>query len=162
MRLTPEIRWASHDDEEALSAIDAAVWSPRTSPAEFTGRPYFGGGPAPEDVLVAVAGMVVGYVELGHPTPLPSNRHVVAIGGLAVHPDAQRSGVAGRLLEAAAALARERGARKISLRVLANNETALRVYRRHGFHMEGRLEREFRLDDGYVDDILMAKWLVEA
>jgi len=49
---------------------------------------------------------------------------------------------------------------KVDLRVLSDNDGAIRLYRRHGFVEEGRLARAIRYEDGrYVDDVLMGRWL---
>jgi RimJ/RimL family protein N-acetyltransferase len=62
-------------------------------------------------------------------------------------------------MEAAVERARVLGARKVSLRVLAHNETARRLYERCGFVVEGVLKEEFHLDGRYVDDVFMARYL---
>jgi ribosomal protein S18 acetylase RimI-like enzyme len=111
----------------------------------------------PDDVLVAERnGQIAGYVKMRHPTPLASNDHVWEITGLAVHPDAQGRGAGRALLEAIAAAARERGGRRLTLRVFAPNERARRLYERAGFRVEGILRGEFRAGDEFVDDVLMA------
>lgn len=49
---------------------------------------------------------------------------------------------------------------KINLRVFANNERALALYRSMGFTEEGRRAREIRIGPGvYVDDISMARFV---
>jgi RimJ/RimL family protein N-acetyltransferase len=49
---------------------------------------------------------------------------------------------------------------KIGLAVFANNERAIRLYRRLGFVEEGRRPREVKLGPGqYVDDILMFRFV---
>ena len=53
-------------------------------------------------------------------------------------------------------LARDHGARKLTLRVLASNPGAVHVYRRAGFVEEGRLTGLFLLEGRYVDDLLMS------
>jgi ribosomal protein S18 acetylase RimI-like enzyme len=114
-----------------------------------------------DDVLVFDdGGTVAGYVALGAPTALESNRHVVSIRGLAVAPSHQRRGVARALLTAAEAAARERGARRLTLRVLATNTAARALYEAYGFVVEGVQREEFLLDGRYVDDVLMALDLV--
>jgi ribosomal protein S18 acetylase RimI-like enzyme len=99
---------------------------------------------------------VAGYVALGTPTALESNRHVVLIRGLAVSPGFQRRGIARALLAAAEATARERGARRLTLRVLGTNPAARALYEGYGFVVEGVQREEFLLDGRYVDDVLMA------
>ncbi len=150
------IRPARADDEPALRALDRATWSPVVSPAPLTDRPF-----PLDDVLVCeAAGEVAGYVALGSPTGLESNRHVVLIRGLAVSPSHQRRGVGRALVAAAEAAARERGARRLTLRVLAPNTAARALYEACGFVVEGVLRGEFLLDGRYVDDVWMARDLV--
>jgi ribosomal protein S18 acetylase RimI-like enzyme len=153
------IRPAELVDDEPLAEVDRLTWSRSTSPGPRPpeGRPFFIRGLEPGNVLVAeVGGTVVGYVALGAPTRLASNSHVQEVHGLAVHPAHQGCGVGRQLLQAAADEARSRGARRLTLRVLASNDLARRVYQACGFAEEGILREEFLLDGRYVDDVLMA------
>jgi ribosomal protein S18 acetylase RimI-like enzyme len=156
------IRPARADDADALRALDAETWSPLVSPGPppDAGRLFFGAGLEPGDVLVAeVDGAVAGYAALGTPTPLESNRHVAYVRGLAVSPAHRGQGVGRALVEAAAAAAVARGARRLTLRVLAPNTAARALYESCGFAVEGVLRGEFRLEGRYVDDVLMAREL---
>jgi ribosomal protein S18 acetylase RimI-like enzyme len=101
-------------------------------------------------------GAVVGYVRLRRPTDLPSHRHVLRVNGLAVDPAVQRRGVGRALLVAAIGEARRRGARRLTLNVLATNPGARTLYADCGFVVEGVRRGEFFLEGRYVDDILMA------
>jgi ribosomal protein S18 acetylase RimI-like enzyme len=160
--VTAQIRPATADDDAPLRRLDAATWSWDVSPAPAPppGRPFFREGDRHMDVLVAVAdGAVAGYVKLGPSLPLASNRHVIEVKGLAVDPDHQGRGLGRALLDAAAAEAAERGARRLTLRVLAPNTAARTLYERSGFAVEGVLRGEFLLDGRYVDDVLMAREL---
>jgi ribosomal protein S18 acetylase RimI-like enzyme len=78
------------------------------------------------------------------------------ITGISVDPACQRRGVGQALLDAAVVEARERGARRLTLRVLAHNKAAVRLYEQSGFVVEGVLKGEFFLHGNYVDDVLMA------
>lgn len=155
-----EIRPALDTDIPVLDAIDRLTRAPWNSPAPLpeAGIPLFGPGGAPlEGVLAAVReGEVVGFVQTGRRTPLPSSNHVVEITGLGVHPDARRRGIGSALLAAAVARAAEGGARKVALRVLATNPGAIGLYASAGFAEEGRLRSEFLIDGAEVDDVLMA------
>jgi len=154
------IRPARASDDAALTEIDRATWSSVSSPSPRESLPdtFFDARTSPEDVVVAADGdTAVGYALLRHPTPVRSNAHVLEVQGLAVAPSHQRHGIARRLLDAAAAEARRRGARKLRLRVLAPNEGALALYAKAGFTLEGRLREEFLLDGAYVDDLLLAR-----
>jgi ribosomal protein S18 acetylase RimI-like enzyme len=104
---------------------------------------------------------VIGYAGLTQPSALPSHEHVLELGGLAVDPDRQRNGAGRRLVEAIVELARGHGARKLSLRVLGHNTAARQLYAKCGFVTEGTLKAEFLLNGRYVDDVLMARYLVK-
>ena len=147
------IRPARPADDTALRELDRATWSWSVSPAPASSASL-----DTEGMLVAeVDGEVAGYVALGHPTRLESNRHVLSLRGLAVAPAHQGRGLGRALLEAALAAARERGARRLTLRVLSTNPGARALYEACGFTVEGVLRDEFLLDGRYVDDVLMAR-----
>ena len=153
------VRRARRDDEAALLQIDVATWTADVSPAPTPDppTPFFQDGPALDDVLVAEQdGAVVGYVQVHQPGPLPSHEHVLMIDGLAVAPERQHRGAGRALVLAALAEARARGARKVSLRVLAPNARARRLYESCGFVEEGVLRGEFFLQGRFVDDVLLA------
>lgn len=127
--------------------------APRRDPED----PFFGERTDPGGVLVAEDdGEPLGYVALHQPIPLPSHRHVLEINGLAVDPRHQGRGAGRLLVEEAKREARRRGARKLSLRVLAPNRSARRLYEGCGFVVEGTLRAEFMLEGDDVDDVLMA------
>jgi ribosomal protein S18 acetylase RimI-like enzyme len=154
-----DVRRARVEDDSALSVIDAATWSPLSSPgpAREPGSPFFSDRTQPDDVLVAETdGLVAGYVQLHQSIPLPSHDHVLEVNGLGVDPGQQRRGIGRRLLEEAKREAARRGASKLSLRVLAPNAGARRLYEACGFTVEGVLAGEFVLDGQVVDDVLMA------
>lgn len=155
------IRAATQDDGDRIVAIDRATFSPRVSP---------GTGPTataaafervdPADVLVAEAsGVVVGYLALGHPTPLASNVHVWQVQAVAVDPSRARQGIGRALVRAAVEEATRRGGTRLTLRVLATNPSARALYETEGFAVEGVLHGEFVLDGVEVDDLLMARRL---
>ena len=160
------VRVARTGDEASLTRLDAAAWTPAAgfpSVAEWVNDPFFTfftDDSPPEAHLVAeLDGVLAGYIRVKPVTPLRENAHVLGIVGLAVAPGDRRRGVASALLAAAEQLARARGARKLSLRVLSTNEAAMRLYERHGFQREGTLRDEFWIGGQFVDDVLMAKHL---
>jgi ribosomal protein S18 acetylase RimI-like enzyme len=110
-----------------------------------------------ENVLVAVdeEEEVLGSLFLGPWTDLESSRHVVEVKGLAVDPARQGEGVGAALLDAGIAVARERGARRLVLRVLSGNAGARHLYESRGFELEGSLRQAFLLEGAYVDDLTM-------
>lgn len=157
------VRRAVAEDAVVLGGIDLQTWSSRTSPVapplRYSHYRFFGERTRPRDVLVAESGRAqCGYVKfLGLAHFPPTRAHVLEITGLAVDPHYQRMGIGRRLIEAALDEARERGARKVVLRVLGSNERARRLYDRCGFAIEAFLRDEYLIDGGYVDDIWMAR-----
>lgn len=156
------IRPAQATDNAALAALDLASWTRESSPGERPDeqRDFFDR-LRPEDHLVAVGpdSQLVGYVRMGHPTPLPASHHVMEIQGLGVHPNAHRQGIARALMESAIDIARERGNRKVSLRVMGGNDAAQQLYRGLGFFVQGHLQGEFMIEGEAVDDLMMARHL---
>src|SRR5204862_8134883 len=130
--------------------------SPAPAPPD---GPFFNEHTQPQNVLVAEAGgCVVGYGKIEHPTELPASAHVWHVTGLAVDPEFEGRGAGRALMEALIELARERGGRRMTLRVFAPNERAQRLYARLGFEVEGTLRGEFMVgNQEYVDDVFMAR-----
>ncbi|MBJ7609931.1 MAG: GNAT family N-acetyltransferase [Candidatus Dormibacteraeota bacterium] len=160
-----QIRRARADDDEALGRLDAATWTADVSPAPAPplGTAFFSDRRQPEDTLVAeLDGAVAGYALLRQSVAIPTHAHVLELGGLAVDPQCQRSGIGRLLVEATVDEARARGASKLSLRVLGNNGKAQRLYAACGFVTEGVLRSEFMMDGRYIDDVLMARhWVAQ-
>jgi ribosomal protein S18 acetylase RimI-like enzyme len=155
-----ETRNATREDDRALAVLDAEAWplELRVVPPQDASQPFFGPRRAPEDVIVAtIDSVVVGYARLGRHLPVEANDHVLHLQALAVAEDARGSGIGSQLVEATIGEARRRGARKLGLRVLSTNSRAIRLYERHGFREEARLEEEIRLPDGsFADDLWFA------
>ncbi|MFG3548532.1 GNAT family N-acetyltransferase [Streptomyces sp. NPDC047725] len=154
------IRPAGPEDEQPLRRLDRETWSYQhaVSPRPGPDDPFFTERAGPEDHLVAeLDGAVVGYVRLGFPTPLASNRHVRQIRGLAVAEAARGAGAGRALVRAAVEEARRLGARRITLRVLGHNTAARKLYESEGFMVEGVQPEEFCLDGRYVDDVMMGR-----
>ncbi|KES07306.1 acetyltransferase [Streptomyces toyocaensis] len=160
----PYIRIARPGDEDELARLDRETWSPLhavTPPPRPPYAPFFSERSGPGDHRVAeYAGRLVGYVRLGFPSRLASNAHVRQIHGLAVAEEARRLGAGRALVRAAVAEARERGARRITLRVLGHNTAARALYESEGFVVEGVQPGEFFVGGAYVDDVLMGQSLV--
>lgn len=153
------VRPAVPGDLHRVHEINLATHSTRTSPGPAGGDPDRYRDDLDDLLVATVDRHVHGMVLLGRPTPLASNRHVWMVQGLDVHPDAQGVGLGRRLVAAAMDEARARGGRRLTLRVLANNDVARRFYTSMGFVVEGVLVGEFVLDGVEVDDVLMARRL---
>jgi len=55
--------------------------------------------------------------------------------------------------------AKKNGYEKISLSVFSTNKRAINLYKKFGFEIEGAKKREIKIDEEYVDEILMALFL---
>jgi len=86
--------------------------------------------------LVAADDGVVGFVEAA---PRDGAYHLYR---LYVHPDRWREGIGGRLLERVEAAAHERGADRLTVSVLADNELAVVFYEESGFERIGESHDE--------------------
>jgi len=53
----------------------------------------------------------------------------------------------------------QEGLEKISLTVFSTNNVAISLYKKFGFITEGRMERHFKIEGKYIDDVAMAKFL---
>ena len=84
------------------------------------------------------------------------NRHTAMI-GVAVRQSHVGRGIGKRLLTAAVERARTVGIGRLELTVMVNNDRALRLYRRHGFVVEGQKQGSVKLPGGSVDEIMMAR-----
>jgi ribosomal protein S18 acetylase RimI-like enzyme len=159
-RLT--IRRAVESDDAVLLRIDQTSWDATSGFPSYQEsiKDSFFARTGPEAHLVAeYDGQVVGYLRLQDKYQFPEGAGVLAINGLAVAHEARGRGVAGALLEAAAAEGRLRGARKITLHVHSTNTAARRLYERHGYVVEGTHPKEFLIEGTYIDAIDMAKML---
>ncbi len=109
-----------------------------------------------ELLILAVAGeQIVGNIDFHAGT----RRRTAHTGhfGMGILPEWRSRGLGTLLLGTLIEWARQvPDLEKLSLRVIASNERAIGLYRKHGFQQEGRGIREFRYSDGsYADDISM-------
>lgn len=108
--------------------------------------------------LVALRGRALcGWLELHRLSPKKLAH--VAVLTLAVDPSYRRQGIAARLLARSYPWGREVGVLKVQLSVRSRNEAALALYRREGFVLEGRERAQVLGDEGFEDNLVMAKFL---
>jgi len=100
-----------------------------------------------------IDGELVGFGH-GHPTGDGDYK----LDKLYVHPDRQRQGIGGALIQAIADRARRRGHSRLLLRVNRQNQQAIDAYLKHGFTVATIVVEE--IGDGYLmDDYVMVKEL---
>lgn len=157
------VRRAVESDDEALLSIELSAWDATSGFPSFHNPDrltFFTDRAGPEAHLIAEDdGDLVGYIRLNDAYPFVEGAGVLAVNGLAVVPSARGRGIGSTLLEAVAAEAKRRGARKIMLHVFGTNLVAQRLYERHGYLVEGVRKAEFLIEDQYVDSFDLAKFL---
>ncbi len=105
-------------------------------------------------VAVTESGECIGIVTIDGKRR-PAIRHRGEL-GVTIAENWRGQGVGRALLERAIACARESGVfTRIDLIVLARNETAIRLYERLGFQLEGRRQRAMLRNGEYLDDLMM-------
>jgi len=77
--------------------------------------------------------------------------------GMGVHPDHRGLGIGHALLKAALEQARSIGLEQVELEVFSSNQTAIRLYERCGFVLEGTRHNACKSDGSYQDILLMAR-----
>lgn len=68
-------------------------------------------------------------------------------------------GIGRLLMEYAVDWAAKRRFHKITLDVFSNNDAAIALYRKFGFVTEGRRKEQFVLNNQFVDELFMSKFL---
>ncbi len=101
------------------------------------------------------AGRLVGTCTVWRRGQHLEDRHLGEL-GIAVHPEFRGRGFGDALL--GETLERCRGVFEVvELKVVAVNERAVGLYRKHGFEVCGREPRAFKRGDRYLDEILMSR-----
>ncbi len=102
--------------------------------------------------LVAIAGFAIQQGQ--------KKAHRGTIWGMYVRPNARKTGIGRRLVEAIVDLARQR-VELVQLTVVRDNEQARRLYASLGFREYGIEKKALKQDGRYYDEVLMAKDLLE-
>ncbi len=111
-----------------------------------------------QTILVAEAGQrLVGYLAaLGG--EYRRNRHTAHI-VIGILQDFAGQGIGTRLFAEIEGWAQKRGIHRLELTVMAHNTTALGLYKKAGFEIEGVRKDSLFVNDRYVDEYYMAKLL---
>jgi ribosomal protein S18 acetylase RimI-like enzyme len=105
-------------------------------------------------------GRVVGWCDIRRDT-IPSYAHDSLL-GMGLLPGYRGHGLGERLIRAALAAARAAGFERVSLSVYGRNTTAMALYRKVGFALEGTRVRGRKLDGEYDDVHMMAYYFGDA
>ena len=161
-----QIRAAEVADADAIARIYNQGIVDRVATLETVERTaaerseWLQGKGARHPVLVAVDadGSVAGWASLNPFSPRPAYDHVADI---SVYVDrAHRGrGIGEQLLVALEARAREIGFHKLVLAAFPTNKAGMKLYQRRGFKTVGIYHEQGKLDDRWVDTIVMEKLL---
>jgi RimJ/RimL family protein N-acetyltransferase len=110
-------------------------------------------------ILVAQsdAGQLVGYLT-GAGGIAERNRHCVEI-VIGILKDFTGQKIGTKLFAELESWARSQGIRRLGLGLMSVNETALALYTKMGFEIEGRKREVFYVDGEYIDEYIMSKLL---
>ena len=101
--------------------------------------------------IIGMAHLVKGRFE--------KNEHVGEL-GIVVLKDFRRKSIGTSMMKCLMDWAeKQKGLKKISLTVFATNEHAIKLYTNFGFSVEGACKKHYRIEDSYVDDLTMARFL---
>jgi hypothetical protein len=84
--------------------------------------------------------------------------HVAELGLFVLKPFRQR-GIGTRLLNWLVQWAGQAGIEKMTLTVFSSNEPALQFFRKHHFVQTGRLRRQIKIDQQYIDLLILERFL---
>ncbi len=106
----------------------------------------------------AVSGKLYGMVVVSLKSRVKA-AHVAEVSSMFVHADFHRRGVGDALMQSAMEFLRvgefSPQAKIATLNVMAKNDRAIRLYKRHGFAVCGQLDRELFVDGTFYDELLM-------
>ncbi len=127
-----------------------------SQPSEFDEQAVIQTIQSPQSIYLVAEheGQVVAHAFLEAYT-LKSLSHIADL-NIAVHQGWQRKGIGKKLLEHIIKLAKSSSdIEKIQLNVRASNIMAISLYKKIGFQEEGRLKNRVKVNDHYIDDIVM-------
>ena len=110
-----------------------------------------------QHVAITRAHEVVGWCDIIR-HPLDGFRHAARM-GMGVLPAYRGAGLGRRLLMETLESARAIGIERVELEVFASNESAIALYKKLGFTVEGIKKNARKLDGRYDDDVIMALFL---
>ncbi|MCO6466192.1 MAG: GNAT family N-acetyltransferase [Bradyrhizobiaceae bacterium] len=149
LKNAPEIFGSDYDWFDSLSIL-----SKEQRYEKFVLFPY-------QYLLAAVSAdrTILGMVGFSCDHHLTKLRHKGRIWGLYVRPAVRGHGIASALVRNVIMAAEEIGCEQIQLSVSTNNKDSYSLYLRLGFSVYGTESHAVKLQDGYVDEYLMSKFL---
>lgn len=100
---------------------------------------------------------VVGWIDI-NPATLPVSTHVGSL-GMGLLADYRGQGIGKKLMLTALEKAKAKGIKRVELEVYRHNTAGIALYESVGFQHEGARSKAAKLDEGYVDLLMMSIWL---
>jgi L-amino acid N-acyltransferase YncA len=129
------------------------VEAERSHIERLTGRDIF------HIAVRTVDSMLVGFQRM---SPFATYTHVfdhAGVIGTYVDVESRREGIAKRLFEVTLQAARRKGYNKMITYIPTDHPAALATYKKQGFHVVGTLERQAKVGGGYVDVVIVERFL---
>jgi putative acetyltransferase len=153
-----QIRPLQESDSEGLHGMyqsmsdDALRWSMAPYTEETIDR-WIGNLPNLISLVAVHGGGIVGYASVQKFT----HPRLAGTGDLNIyiHQDYQGAGLGTALMVMLLNVANEHSLHRINLEVVADNETAVYLFRKFGFNVEGRRVEAYKAMDGGLHDILL-------
>lgn len=102
-------------------------------------------------------GKIVGQLTIEHPQ-WEAAKHVGVL-GIIVQKKYRNLGLGYHLIELGKEIAIKRGKKKLILSTFATNDHGMNLYEKCGFKIAGTYEKQYFIDENYVNEILMEVWL---
>jgi RimJ/RimL family protein N-acetyltransferase len=112
--------------------------------------------------LITVAQVDEKTVGMAHLVPgkFEKNKHVGFL-GISILKEFRRMGIGRAMMNYTMEWAKkQRELEKISLTVFSTNETAIDLYRKFGFEIEGVTKGQYKIEGKYIDETIMGKFLI--
>ncbi|MCL2113357.1 GNAT family N-acetyltransferase [Lactococcus protaetiae] len=102
-----------------------------------------------------VDGKLVGYLsaKCGKANRIKQTAYIV----VGVLEDFQHQGLGGRFFDELDEWAKEKKLKRLELTVMSRNTTAIALYQKHGFAIEGVRRQSMCVDDEFIDEFYMSK-----
>lgn len=101
-----------------------------------------------------LVGMMLAYIY-----PKSRLRHWAELHGVYVMPEFRGQKIASQMLEKLIAVLKKKKIMKLKLAVVEENQAAVKLYKKFGFRIVGKLEKENYFDGKYYDEIIMEKFI---
>ena len=108
-------------------------------------------------LLAEIDGKIVGSATLDR-SDLKKLEHNVTF-GITILKEYCGLGIGSILMEKVIEWTKSEGIEKIELEVFENNISAIKLYKKFGFLEEGRRKRMIKTDEGYLDMIIMGRFI---